>query len=494
MLLYHIVHILSAMRCQSSSIFQGERKGVDSSVVGTEVFFHTIGRAGSWWMDDLSVCKAVGMIPDSEWIDQALSLADTENPEIEIAAPRGSLEILWPLYKTLSLSQFVEVFTCSLIGRMPAAETGMTLLEHSFAFAEAEALAIRKTYRLETAQGESEENIEPKIFKIKGERLVPVEVLYISLISALSHVTSHVMAIFNRQARYRLITTGIYGIAFLGGFALALVREGTLGILDFPTVSVVGFIPHLLIFAAITICAAIYGLALLLASLFPVSGRRGFSEGFSNLRANLTLSTVNVSLSEDFYTVLLKLGFMCLSAASEATYLNEGRAVRIPGWTWLEGERVKMLDAQRTFVGAEKSGQFKHTGKGAGPYSNERKDFRGIVENAKDKRRAGGKWIGAGEMLRGASVVLGRWSLVGASKLFGRNARTDETLFRPQWTRQKCSYSRKRNPTKNASTTASSPIRPSQTSTLPRTTLLPNTPLAILPKTPNQNPPTKLYL
>jgi hypothetical protein len=388
----------------------------------SDFFFHAISKVGSWWLDDHAVCEWIGMIPDSDWIDQASNIKDTKNPEALMAAPSGSLTLLWPLYKTLSLSQFVEVFACSLAGRLPASETGMTLLEYSLAFAEAEALATRKTYRLENTPGDSEEGAGS--FKIKGEKLVPVEVLYIALISSMSHATSHIMAIFNRQSKYRLITTGIYGIAFLGGFSVALLQGGASGILEFPTVSVVGFVPHLLIFAAISICAGIYGMALLLTSLFPPSGNSDLNEGFNNLRANLTLSSIAVSLSEDFYTVLLKLGFMCLTAASEATYLNEGRAIRVLGWTWLENERAKMLDGQRGIVGDDETGQFTFSGKGVGPFSNERKDFRGVVCNTNDKRRAtGGKWIGAGEMIRGVSVVLGRWALLCVSKILGRRGR-----------------------------------------------------------------------
>ncbi|KAA8892893.1 hypothetical protein FN846DRAFT_981340 [Sphaerosporella brunnea] len=437
MLAYQLSHMMFAMRCQTSLAFQG-----DGARDGADAFFYSVAKVGSFWLDDRAVCEAIGMIPDAHWIDQASSVKDTENPEIEIPRPRGSLEILWPLYKALSLSQFVEVFTCSLVGRVPQPETGMTLLEHSLAFAEAEALALRKTYRLETNHsseaGPSEEagdgpehrrEGEITVFKIKGEKLVPAEVLYIAMISTMSHLTSHIMAIFNIQTRYRLLTTGFYGMAFFAGFAVALYHNGATGILEFPTVSVVGFIPHLLILGSIAICGGIYGLALLLASLFPPSGRRSFSEGFNNLRANLTLSsTAAVRLNEDFYTVLLKLGYSCLTAAAEATYLNEGRAVRIPAWTWLESERAKLLEARRGGAGRN---TFAPTGKGMGPFSMERKDFSGVVQSAKEKRRAATRrWIGAGELARGVVAMVGRWAVAVSSKIFGRRTR-DEDVTTP---------------------------------------------------------------
>jgi len=436
MLAWQAWHMMYAMRCQTSVNFQG------GAGEGADVLFHAIGRAGSFWFDDRAVCEAIGMIPDAEWIDTASTAQD---PEEKVQPPKGSLDTLWPLYKTLSLSQFVEVFCCSLVGRIPVAETGMTLLEHSLAFAEAEKQATRKTYRLETTgathstegEGEGEDEGEGaggeevkdtkkdvKIFKIKGEKLVPSEVLYISIISAMSHITSHVLAIFNLQTRYRLLATGFYGMAFLSGFAVALYYGGATGILNFPTVSVVGFIPHLLIFAAISGCGAIYGLALMVSSLFPPSGRRSFSEGFNNLRANHTISTtVTVSLGEDFYTVLLKFGYVCLTAAAEATYLNEGRAVRVPAITWLEGERQKLLDQRNR---GDAAGQFAATGKGGGPFAMERRDFSGVVESVKDSRRPmGGRWIGAGELLRGVVAVVGRWGVFAIARLLYRTT-TDE--------------------------------------------------------------------
>ncbi|KAI5805152.1 hypothetical protein EDC01DRAFT_610213 [Geopyxis carbonaria] len=417
---YHITQLLFVMRCQSSVVFTGENRAVRET---TEPFFRAVGSVGSWWMDDRAVCESIGMIPNNDWIDRASTVQNTDDPEIDLQPPRGSLEYLWPLYKSLSLSQFLEVFSCAVTGRVPAAETGMTLLEHSLAFAEAEALAIRKTYRLETAVSlDDDGNGEVKILKVKGEKIVPAEVLYIALLSSLGHFTSHIMAIFNWQSKYRLISTSVFGLAFMAGFVLSIIKGGVVGILDFPTVTVVGFIPHLLILSGIVTCAFIYGLALIFSSMFPPSGRRGFNEGFANLRANLTLSSVSISASEDFYTVLLKLGFMCLTAASKATYLNEGRAVRVPSWTWLEGEHSKYLESQRSVLGKDKPGSYLPTGTGLGPYAKERKDLTGIIADTtgKDARRSGGAghWIGAGELLRGVGVVLGRWGLRSTARLF----------------------------------------------------------------------------
>lgn len=444
--LHHTYNLLLAMRCQSSSIYRnGNPNG--------GLLWH-VGHAGTWWMSDSQACQAVKMLPDDEWISTVAAWRGLSPPEDagsdleELSPPLGSLHMLWPLYETLCLSQFVEIFSCAVTGRVPAAETGMTLLEHSLAFAEAEAQAKMRLFVIRPLITEAEEAMEgwtiPKITKSEEEKSeskqeeqrikiysgknVAPEVLYIALISALGHLTSHVLGIFNLQSRYRLLSTGVFGIAFLVGFAYALHRGGSSGVLDFPTVCVVGFIPHLLIFTGIAFCAVIYTFALTLSSLFPPPpspARPSFKLGFDNLRANLTLRSVSINMAEDFYTTLLKLGFMCLTAASEATYLNEGRGVQLPAWTWLESQKAKMLDSQRRMgvAGVRGSGSVGmiETGRGEGPYARERKDVKGLIGSQKTTN--GGKWSGAGEMVRGAGVVLVRFTTSWVYRALGRQRR-----------------------------------------------------------------------
>ena len=60
---------------------------------------------------------------------------------------------------------------------------------------------------------------------------------------------------------------------------------------------------------------------------------------------------MRLSWSEDFYTVLLKIGFNVLTAASESVFLNEGSKIQIHAMTWLEEERMQeftsMLEDRR---------------------------------------------------------------------------------------------------------------------------------------------------
>ncbi|OQN95432.1 hypothetical protein B0A48_18489 [Cryoendolithus antarcticus] len=84
----------------------------------------------------------------------------------------------------------------------------------------------------------------------------------------------------------------------------------------------------------------------------PASGwaviRQRFAWAYQNLKANVQFSStcsMQIIISEDFYTALLKIGFNVLTAASEAVYLNEGSRIKVPGMTWLEQNRVDELAA-----------------------------------------------------------------------------------------------------------------------------------------------------
>ena len=268
--------------------------------------------------------------------------------------------------------------------------------------------------------------------------------------------------------------------------------KGGAKVLGFPTVCVVGFIPHLMVVAGIAICGAIYLLAAIFSAFAPprreglegVPGERDndlfapraqldggaddppthrWFPDFSNLQANITLSTLTISWSEDFYTSLLKLGFQCLTAASEATYLNEGAPLRVPGLTWLERERIRVLERQRKWAVEKKALGDSWVGdaevamligadnkKG---YGNEKKEIKswmvglsgGYVvsaggegeaanggdmanERSRERRRRklgsgrGKMWVGAVEFVRGVVGVVGRWAvrgMVGLGKKIG---------------------------------------------------------------------------
>lgn len=273
-------------------------------------------------------------------------------------------------------------------------ETGMSVFEHSLAFAEAETmlysalglgfLGSSKSSTLTTTSGASLTTVgEPgstfqasatvlaltdAATSLSGPHIlnrvnVPTEVLLIALISCCNSLSSHVIAVFNRQRSLRLINTGIWAICFISAFAWGFFTVGNLaridadgrdgrlvsGLLHFPTVCVLGFTPHLLILVGMSICVAIYVLALLLTAISlgsnveiprPTTLWDRFVIAHENLQAALQIKGLSIRWNEDVYTALLRIGFIALTAASDAVFLNEGRSVEVRRFTWLEEDRL----------------------------------------------------------------------------------------------------------------------------------------------------------
>lgn len=312
-----------------------------------------------FWEAAEDSCSAVNMLPT----------------DIQSTRPAGSLALLWPLFLSLGFGQFMETLSCALQGRQPIQEVGMTIFEHSLAFAEAEAVVTRPLTL------DSTRFFKPKsVFTPDGTSLtiprsalsqfanVPPEVLLISLISSFSHFTSNFLAIVGLRARFRLVTTGIWGLAYMSTFAWSFLRFATMitepghqvGFLRFPTVCIVGFIPHLLILLGIAACGIIYLMAFGITVLSPPPGqpnglswRERFAVAYGNLHANIHLSAITpltINWNEDFYTAILKVGFTVLTAASEAVYLNEGTKINVNSMTWLEKKRLQdILERRRKF-------------------------------------------------------------------------------------------------------------------------------------------------
>ena len=180
----------------------------------------------------------------------------------------------------------------------------------------------------------------------------------IQVISSLNNLCSHVLGVFDMQAKYRLLNTGVWGLCFMGAFVWAFFSSITMEsgldsiVLRFPTVCIVGFIPHLLILCGILLCFCIYFLGLMLSFALPPSDGpqpRSLMDRFrlarENMSANTQLSNFRLEMREDFYTALLRIGFSALTVASEAVYLNEGERVKVSPLTWLEEDRLEEIEA-----------------------------------------------------------------------------------------------------------------------------------------------------
>lgn len=251
----------------------------------------------------------------------------------------------------------------------------MSIFEHSLAFAEAETMVSHSiglglfglpkpstTKHKNSTVAQTDNVTEAVALLSRGyvlDRLnVPPEVLLIALISCCNSLSSQILAVLGKQSRYRLLNTTLWGLcfmsAFVWGFFNISTSGGDAGFLRFPTICIVGFIPHLLILIGIFICVFIYTLALVLTALSlpghlpqPISLRERLVMAHENLIGSAHIRNIRFSMHEDFYNALLKVGFTALTVASEAVFLNEGRSVQVRRFTWLEEERLDEIEAAR---------------------------------------------------------------------------------------------------------------------------------------------------
>jgi hypothetical protein len=358
--LVQMLSILQTLKCQNSPDYAQIRYGdplknlaIDFASEGG--FLHNLASTMLFWQDDATCCAA-----------RHMSLSSVNNDRTEL---RGSLSLLFWFFITLCSSQLFETLACALQGKQPMPETGMTIFEHSLAFAECEAMlssALGFGFfglpKLDFGGGGDSNVAVISRTEIMRRLNVPPEVLLVCLISCLSHLSSATLAVVGIRHKVRLVNTGIWAICYMSAFAWSFLKVflrpvesvTDLGVLRFPTVCIVGFIPHIMILIGITICGIIYGLALLVTALSVpeeiatgLSFRQRLGWAYSNLQANVQFSSpsspIRIKMSEDFYTTLLKMGFSILTAASEAVYLNEGSRIQVAKMTWLEQQRIDEL-------------------------------------------------------------------------------------------------------------------------------------------------------
>ena len=356
------ISLLRAIRCQTSPDYTlmryGARdKNINLDFAGGGGFLYGLSSLLLLWEPEEASCLEVSMIPTRDNPTQAY----------------GSLSLLWPAFLTFCFSQFAETLICAVEGRTAATENGMSLFEHSLAFAEAEAMvgtqisypsSNKASSNIGNILDTKNEGRSSAILPIKAMILqrfnTPPEVLLMALISCLNNLCSHVLGVFGMQARYRLLNTGFWGLCFMAsfiwGFWTMTIDEGLeAGLFRFPTVCVVGFIPHILILSGIFLCGCIYNLALVLSVLCPPEDtrhvrtwRQRFQLAHQNMQANSQLSGLRLHRHEDFYTALLRVGFGALMAASDAVFLNEEPPLYVRQWTWWEEEMMEEILRTRT--------------------------------------------------------------------------------------------------------------------------------------------------
>ncbi|KAK0645618.1 hypothetical protein B0T16DRAFT_390206 [Cercophora newfieldiana] len=348
--------LLQSIQCQTSPDFSELRwgnasKSSDLMFSQRNTFLHGLSSSLLLGASDKASCESVRMIP---W-------GEDDVPEL-----RGSLSRLWPLFGTFCASQFVEVVSSTVQGRPTSPETGMTLFEHSLAFAEADAaISNQLGWGLFANSSSSSATAGASIAVTRSMIMkrvnTPPEVLLVAFLSSMSHITSHALGLFGLQSRFRLLSTGFWGLCFMASIVysaltFSLEDSSAQGFLRYPTVCIIGFIPHILVFLGILCCGFIYLMALALSTFAgPEVGPDGqrltmkqrFGLAHGNMQANVSLSDIRIRMDMDFYTALLRAGFGAITMASEAVYLNEDHKVNLKRYTWLEDERFREVEELR---------------------------------------------------------------------------------------------------------------------------------------------------
>ena len=396
--LTQILSLLRAIRCQTSPDYSIIRYGKPGKRLifehaGGGGFLYSLGSTLLPWESDQQSCSAVNM-------GSPLNASDI---------PYGSFTLLWPVFIRLCLSHFVETVSCALQGRAVVTEAGMSIFEHSLAFAEAESMISHSIglglFGLTKNNGSDDLSMptdghSPLHTLTRNQVLermnVSPELLLIAMISCCNSLTSNILDVFGKQSRYRLFNTAIWGLSFMAAIVWGLLDEtaplgGAAGP-KFPTVCIVGFVPHLMILFGILTCIAIYTLALTVTAFSlppgspqPGSLRERFALAHENMQGANQIQNIRFSRHEDFYTTLLRIGYTSLTAASEAVFLNEGKGVVARQMTWLEEDRFAELEASR-----DRGSSYQHWdshGRATAPETGDMAEF--VIPEAPDEWESG---------------------------------------------------------------------------------------------------------
>ncbi|KAL4902988.1 hypothetical protein BDW74DRAFT_157234 [Aspergillus multicolor] len=349
--------LLRAIKCQASPGYPELRYGAPGKSLvldhgGGGGFLYSLSSTFLPWENDQQSCSAMGM--------------NRVGSEI----PNGTFRLLWPVFLRICLGHFVETLSSSLQGRPVIAEGGMSIFEHSLSFAEAEStisqslgLGPFSTPKSSTGGDDSGDGSRSSLQLLTKSQIldrmnVTPELLLIALISCCHCLSSNVLDVLGKQNRYRLINTTFWGLCFMAAMTWGLVYGSPLDIdglsMRFPTVCVVGFIPHLMILVGIIVCAAIYSIALVITAFSlpsdipeQLSLRERFGLAHENMQGSNQVGSVRLNRHEDFYSALLRIGYTALTAASEAVFLNEGKRVVARNITWLEEDRLAEIEQSR---------------------------------------------------------------------------------------------------------------------------------------------------
>lgn len=201
--------------------------------------------------------------------------------------------LLWEVYITLCVSQFLETFSSITSGEDSSTDTGLSLFEHSLAFQECQNMS----------------------------RPSP-QLLVICVFALITQITTHLMGVTGTK-KYQLIPSTILGLSFICFYIYSAFTDA---LIFFPGIVVISLIPQILVLGIIGLCMTIYGLAYL-ASSDPDS--LTYTPMMRNLK-----DSVNLQWNDDFNSFLMRFGFIMFVAVDGDEYVNEISELRFSQGTY----------------------------------------------------------------------------------------------------------------------------------------------------------------
>ncbi|KAI5288773.1 hypothetical protein KEM52_001040, partial [Ascosphaera acerosa] len=173
------------------------------------------------------------------------------------------------------------------------------------------------------------------------------EVMVLTMIAIGHSLTTNVLCVVGRESKYRLVNTAVWGLASFAYIASGASDPETL--MRYPIIVLMGFGPHLVLMLGIAGCLSIYAAAVTLTAFslprdaLPPAGvslGERFLIASDRVHGTSALGSLHVSASEDFYTLLVKVGYTVLTAATRVVFFNQGKVVSARDLTWVEEQRL----------------------------------------------------------------------------------------------------------------------------------------------------------
>lgn len=223
-----------------------------------------------------------------------------------------SVDMLWPVFYSVSFSLFAEAFALSINGNSKLYHHGITLFELSLALHESTSDPLNlRSHRISRRPTEA--------------------VLMVCLFVISDHVNSQLMGAFSLR-EYALIPLTALSLPFVWYFTSTMRNE----LMAFPMNIAASYLMVVVVMTISAVCFVIFLLA------FAAKGSRVTELNYYSFfkdtasRSEFFSKHLSISLSQDFYTAMLNLGTFAISLAGALSYFGSLNVVNGPRQTWVE--------------------------------------------------------------------------------------------------------------------------------------------------------------